>query len=99
LEATKSRKISLCAIVCKNSLGFRTASVERDPPTTVQEAVERIGAIVARMEAGEINLDEGQTLIHGLQAFVDSELEIEVETLRATVARLTTLVEAGGLEA
>jgi 4a-hydroxytetrahydrobiopterin dehydratase len=26
LEATKSRKISLGAIVCKNSLGFRTAS-------------------------------------------------------------------------
>ena len=28
LEAKKSRKISLCAIVCKNSRGFRTASVE-----------------------------------------------------------------------
>src|SRR6516164_8909948 len=27
LEAKKSRKISLCAIVCKNSRGFRTASL------------------------------------------------------------------------
>jgi hypothetical protein len=32
LEATKSRKISLCAIVCKNSLGFRTASTPKLHP-------------------------------------------------------------------
>jgi TolB-like protein/Tfp pilus assembly protein PilF len=29
LEAKKSRKISLCAIVCKNSRGFRTASIQK----------------------------------------------------------------------
>jgi hypothetical protein len=45
---------------------------EREPPTTAQEAVRRIAAIVARMEAAEIDLDEGQTLIHGLQVFVDA---------------------------
>jgi hypothetical protein len=76
--------------------------VEREPPTTVQGAVERIADIVARMERGELDLDEAQALIDGARAYVDarktSELEIEVETLRATVARLTALVEARGLK-
>ena len=34
LEAKKSRKISLCAIVCKNSPGFRTASADSGPTSS-----------------------------------------------------------------
>jgi hypothetical protein len=44
--------------------------VERQPVATVEEAAERIAAIIARMEAGAIDLDEGATLISGLQAFI-----------------------------
>jgi hypothetical protein len=54
------------------------------------------------MEGGEIDLDEGQTLFHGLQAYADarktSELEAEVEELRETVAKLQARVENGGME-
>jgi hypothetical protein len=72
------------------------------PPTTVQEAAQRIADIVARMEGGEIDLDEGQTLIHGLQAYAEArktqELEAEVERLRETVAKLQAKVENGGMK-
>jgi hypothetical protein len=41
LEAEKSRIISLCAIVCKISLSFRTASVDSGLPITSRSGLKR----------------------------------------------------------
>jgi hypothetical protein len=62
------------------------------PPTSVADACERIAAIAVRQEKGEIDFDEAEALVSTLRAYVEakktSELELEVEELRATVARL-----------
>jgi hypothetical protein len=76
--------------------------VNLPPLTTVQEAAERIAQTLSRMEAGAIELDDAARLIGGALAYADArktmELEIEVEALRATVARLQARVEQGGLK-
>ena len=62
----------------------------------------RIADIVARMEQGLVDLDEGAALVAGLQAYISgrsvAELEAEVLGLRETVARLQARVEQGGLK-
>jgi hypothetical protein len=76
--------------------------VERPPPSTTEDAVGRIADIVARMEQGLVDLDEGTALVAGLQAYISgrsvAELEAEVLGLRETVARLQARVEQGGLK-
>jgi hypothetical protein len=67
------------------------------PMTTIEGASERIAAINAKLEKGELGVDEAQALIGGAQAYVEArrsvQLEAEVEQLRETVQRLTVLVE------
>ena len=62
----------------------------------------RIADIVARMEQGLVDLDEGAALVAGLQAYISgrsvAELEAEVLGLREVVARLQARVELGGLK-
>ena len=62
----------------------------------------RIADIVARMEQGLVDLDEGAALVAGLQAYISgrsvAELEAEVLGLRETVARLQARVEQESLK-
>jgi hypothetical protein len=64
--------------------------------------VGRIADIVARMEQGLVDLDEGAALVAALQAYISgrsvAELEAEVLGLREVVARLQARVELGGLK-
>jgi hypothetical protein len=76
--------------------------VDRPPPSTTEEAVQRIADIVSRMERGDLDLDEGAALVTALQGYISgrsvAELEAEVLRLRETVARLQARVEQGGLK-
>jgi hypothetical protein len=66
--------------------------VDREPVTTTADASQRIAEIFARMENGELDLDEGQALIAALQAFIAGRnvatLEQQAEEGRAEIARL-----------
>jgi hypothetical protein len=70
---------------------------DQPPLASAAEAAERIAAIAAKMEAGELDLGEGAELIAAAQAYAEarktSQLEAEVEELRQTVARLAAIVE------
>ena len=79
---------------------FIDSQVERAPLATVQEAAERVADTVARMEKGEIGIDEAQALIVAGAGFASarsvSELEkrldgvlTELAALKAEISRLT----------
>jgi hypothetical protein len=74
-----------------------TSPVDREPVTSVEEAAQRVAEIVARMERGEIDLDEGAALIAGLQAFMGvrsvAQLEAEAVEMRQEIAELKAAVE------
>jgi hypothetical protein len=71
--------------------------VEQQPVATVEEAAERFADILARMEVGSLDLDEGATLISGLQAFMGArsiaELEREAVEMRQEIIDLRAMVE------
>jgi hypothetical protein len=71
--------------------------VERQPVATVEDAAERIAEALAKMEAGALDLDEGATLISGLQAFMRArsiaELEREAVEMRQEIIELRAMVE------
>jgi hypothetical protein len=71
--------------------------VERPVMASVEDAVGRIGEVVAGMEAGKVAIDEAAAVIEGAKAFVEAlrvgRLEQEIEALRSQVAALMALAE------
>jgi hypothetical protein len=74
--------------------------IERAPLASVQQAADRIADMVARMERGEISIEDAEAAIAGTKAYVEArrtaELEAEVDELRGMVARLMQMVEQTG---
>jgi hypothetical protein len=69
---------------------------------TTDEAAQRIAEALARMERGDLDLDEAHATAAKAQAFASTrnmaQLEAEVEQLRETVARLQAKVKDGGMK-
>jgi hypothetical protein len=65
---------------------FVPASIGLKPAATAKEAAAQIAAVVARLDAGDLDLESSHALIEGLRAFVAAysaaELEVEMEKFR-----------------
>jgi hypothetical protein len=70
--------------------------IDRQPVASVEEAASRIADIVARMEAGGLDLDEGTVLVAALQGYMGArsiaELEREAAEMRQEIAELQAVV-------
>jgi hypothetical protein len=87
-------------LVLRNMLPARSrivsSPIDRQPVASVEEAASRIADIVARMEAGSLDLDEGASLVAALQGYMGArsiaELEREAVEMRQQIAELQAVV-------